>query len=148
MVQLGYLEIAYNENKHFKLTQAGRDVLFGKATAKLVVIQREESKPKRQKKEADLKRLPLSERATVGKTHKLLDYNELFDLLRNLRKQIATEEMVPPYIVFSDKTLQQLALHHPTTIEAFGNITGVGEYKKRKYGEAFTQLIRRYLQNS
>ena len=144
MVQLGYLEIAYNEHNHFKITAAGSDVLFGKSTAQLVVIQREEPKRKR-KAEASIL-LPLADRPTTSMLKKTVNYDELFELLRNLRKEIAAEEMVPPYIVFSDKTLQQLALLHPTTIEAFGNVNGVGEYKKRKYGERFTSLIRRALQ--
>lgn len=146
MVQLGYLEIAYNEHNHFKITAAGNDVLFGKSMAQLVVIQREEPKPKRKRKAEASTLLPLSDRASISSPQKVINYDELFELLRNLRKEIAAEEMVPPYIVFSDKTLQQLALLHPTSIEAFGNVNGVGEYKKRKYGERFTSLIRRALQ--
>lgn len=146
MVQLGYLEIAYNEHNHFKITQAGSDVLFGKNTAQLGVIQREEPKPKRKRKAEASTLLPLTDRASISSPQKVINYDELFELLRNLRKEIAAEEMVPPYIVFSDKTLQQLALLHPTSIEAFGNVNGVGEYKKRKYGERFTSLIRRALQ--
>ena len=145
MVQLGYLEIAYNEHNHFKITQAGSDVLFGKSMAQLVVIQREEPKPKRKRKAEVSSLLPLSDRASISIPKKAINYDELFELLRNLRREIASEEMVPPYIVFSDKTLQQLALLHPTSIEAFGNVNGVGEYKKRKYGERFTSLIRRAL---
>lgn len=146
MVQLGYLGIAYNEHNHFKITAAGSDVLFGKSTAQLVVIQREEPKPKRKRKAEASILLPLTDRPTTSILKKTVNYDELFELLRNLRKEIAAEEMVPPYIVFSDKTLQQLALLHPTTIEAFGNVNGVGEYKKRKYGERFTSLIRWALQ--
>ena len=142
MVQLGYIEIAYNEKNHLKITQAGRDVLFGKSNAQLVVIQREEPTAKLKKKGA----LPRKEKNVFSEqVVTSIDYNELFELLKSLRKQIAAEEMVPPYIVFSDKTLQQMALLHPTTIEAFGNVSGIGEYKKRKYGERFTSLIRRAL---
>ena len=146
MVQLGYLEIAYNEHNHFKITAAGNDVLYGKSTAQLVVIQREEPKPKRKRKAEASMLLPLTDKPIASIQQKAINYDELFELLRNLRKEIAAEEMVPPYIVFSDKTLQQLALLHPTSIEAFGNINGVGDYKKRKYGERFTQLIRRVLE--
>jgi ATP-dependent DNA helicase RecQ len=111
----------------------------------LVVIQREEPKPKRKRKAEASILLPLTDKPTAV-PQKAINYDELFELLRNLRKEIAAEEMVPPYIIFSDKTLQQLTLLHPTTIEAFGNVNGVGDYKKRKYGERFTQLIRRVLE--
>jgi len=146
MVQLGYIEIAYNEKNHLKITPAGSDVLFGKSSAQLVVIQREEPTTKSKKK--GVAKVPSHKEKSVfaGQAATNIDYNELFELLRSLRKQIAAEEMVPPYIVFSDKTLQQMALLHPTTIEAFGNVSGIGEYKKQKYGERFIQLIKRALE--
>ncbi len=146
MVQLGYIEIAYNEKNHLKITPAGSDVLFGKSSAQLVVIQREEPATKSKKKGTAKAPSHKEKSVFAGHAATSIDYNELFELLRSLRKQIAAEEMVPPYIVFSDKTLQQMALLHPTTIEAFGNVSGIGEYKKQKYGERFIQLIKRALE--
>ena len=78
----------------------------------------------------------------------LLDKQEseqLFEELRALRRMIAEEELVPPYVVMSDKVLHQLCNYRPTTIEAFGEINGIGEYKKKKYGERFTQAIKRFI---
>lgn len=70
---------------------------------------------------------------------------ELFEALKALRKRLADEEVLPAYIVLSDKVLHLLVQQRPTTIEAFGNISGIGEYKKRKYGQAFVELIRRFV---
>jgi ATP-dependent DNA helicase RecQ len=51
---------------------------------------------------------------------------------------------MPPYIVFSDKTLHALATVKPTTMEAFGQVSGIGEYKQRKYGKLFVDLIKKF----
>lgn len=139
MLQLGYFEIAYNENNHLKITIIGKEVLFGRATAQLVVIRREEAanQPKYRRKAATPQQeLPLGLPNTEN--------TDLFQALRELRKQLADEEVLPPYIILSDKVLHLLSISRPTTVEEFGNISGVGEYKKKKYGKAFVNLIRQY----
>ena len=70
---------------------------------------------------------------------------KLFEALRQLRKQCAEEEGFPPYIVFSDKVLHSLATIKPTSLALFGNIQGIGEHKKGKYGERFVSLIQKYV---
>ena len=60
--------------------------------------------------------------------------------------QCAEQEKMPPYIVFSDKVLHSLATIKPTTLEAFGHISGIGEFKKQKYGLRFTALICKFVQ--
>lgn len=67
---------------------------------------------------------------------------ELFERLRHVRFSIAKEEKVPPYIVFSDKTLRDMARKTPTTEAAFREIYGVGEVKLRRYGESFLAQCR------
>jgi ATP-dependent DNA helicase RecQ len=69
----------------------------------------------------------------------------LFDLLRAFRKKIADKLDLPPYVVFNDATLRDMALRKPTTLEAFAAISGVGERKLEQYGEMFVGEIRRYL---
>ena len=140
MLQLGYFEIAYNENDHLKITQSGTDVLFGRARALLVTIRREEAvqatRGRKRKATVPTKELPL------GLPNK--ESGELFEALRTLRKRLADQEALPAYIVLSDKVLHLLSASRPTTIEEFGNISGIGEYKKKKYGKEFVELIRKY----
>lgn len=140
MLQLGYFEIAYNENNHLKITQSGTDILFGRARALLVTIRREEAvqttRGRKRKATVPTKELPLGLPNTES--------GELFEALRTLRKRLADQEALPAYIVLSDKVLHQLSTSRPTTIEDFGNISGIGEYKKKKYGKEFVELIRKY----
>lgn len=141
MLQMGYFEVAYNESNHLKITPAGSDVIFGRETARLVVIRREETTGtrgrKRQTASPVMRELPLG-----------MDSGEsadLFEALKDLRKRLADEEVLPAYIVLSDKVLHLLAAQRPTTLEAFGNVSGISEYKKRKYGKEFVKLIRRFV---
>ena len=140
MLQLGYFEIAYNENNHLKITSAGSDVLFGRATARLVVIRREEAnetkRGRKRKETVPAQELPLGLPNTENKA--------LFEALRKLRKRLADEEALPAYIVLSDKVLHLLSTSRPTNLEEFGNISGIGEHKKKKYGKEFINLIRKY----
>ena len=140
MLQLGYFEIAYNENNHLKITPAGSDVLFGRATARLVVIRREEAN---ETKRGRKRKLPvLSKELPLGLPN--TENEDLFEALRELRKRLADEEALPAYIILSDKVLHLLSTSRPTTIEEFGNISGIGEYKKKKYGKEFVSLIRKF----
>lgn len=140
MLQLGYFEIAYNENNHLKITSAGSDVLFGRATARLVVIRREETnetkRGRKRKATVPAQELPLGLPNTENEA--------LFEALRKLRKRLADEEALPAYIVLSDKVLHLLSTSRPTNLEEFGNISGIGEHKKKKYGKEFINLIRKY----
>ena len=141
MLQMGYFEVAYNESNHLKITPAGSDVLFGRETARLVVIRREETTGTRGRKRQAAS--PVMRGMPPG-----MDSGEsadLFEALKNLRKRLADEEVLPAYIVLSDKVLHLLAAQRPTTLEAFGNVSGISEYKKRKYGKEFVKLIRRFV---
>ena len=142
MLNLGYFEVAYNEKNHLKITEAGRKVLFGHERALLVVIKREEyaAKGTRQKQKQ-----PLATEALFP-TPMVFDNEDeqLFEELRQLRKKLADQQAIPAYIVLSDKTLHLLASSRPTTVEAFGEISGIGEYKRDKYGKDFIEVIRKF----
>ena len=72
------------------------------------------------------------------------DEQRLFEELRGLRKRIADAQMVAPYVVFPDKTLQNMAQERPQTLDEFMNISGVGSRKLDKYGKQFIEAIRNY----
>lgn len=138
MLQLGYFEIAYNENNHLKITPSGSDILFGRAKATLAVIRHEETATRKGKK----KKVVVAKELPFGLTGG--ENEDLFEALRGLRKQLADQEGLPAYIVLSDKVLHLLSISRPTTIEEFGSISGIGEYKKKKYGKDFVNLIRQF----
>lgn len=138
MLQIGYFEIAYNENNHLKVTEIGNDVLLGRQKAKLVIIKRDENENRKGKKKKIIinKELPLEAPSTENEN--------LFEALRRVRKQLADQEAIPAYIVLSDKVLHLLSISRPMTIEEFGNISGIGEFKKKKYGKEFVEVIRQF----
>jgi ATP-dependent DNA helicase RecQ len=108
-----------------KITEKGRQVLFG--GEKVSGLKREE--PERKKRAAGFG-----------------PYDEaLFERLRSLRKSLADEQGVPPYIIFSDRTLHELCRHYPSTLSDMAKISGVGAAKLERYGEDFTGEIKKYL---
>ena len=142
MLNLGYFEIVYNENNHLKITEAGKKVLFGKERAQLIVIKREESYGKK----GSAKENKTASPAPLFTPTVFENEDEgLFEALRQLRKKLADQLAIPAYIVLSDKTLHLLALKKPGDMEAFGEISGIGEFKKEKYGKDFLAVINEYL---
>ena len=130
MLQLGYIEIAYNDGNKVKVTSIGEDVLYGRKTAQLYYVNHSnQEKPQKKTKlrleipTITIPGLPL----TTG-----IEDPKLFEALRRLRMTCAEAEGFPPYIVFSDKVLHALATIKPTTLEQFGTISGIGEHKRQK----------------
>lgn len=138
MLQMGFIEIAYAEDKHLKVTELGREALFGDKKVKLAIIRREDRRKKKIKQEQQ--ELPM-QYSNTGKA----EDKDLFRVLRKLRQNIAEENNWPAYVVMSDKTLHALATEKPTTINAFSNIYGIGEYKLKTYGKRFVDVIKNYL---
>ena len=68
---------------------------------------------------------------------------ELFESLRELRREIASEEKVPPYMVFADKTLAGMCVMRPATRDEMLEVSGVGEHKLEKYGDRFLEILRK-----
>ncbi len=143
MLQMGFIEIAYTEDRHLKVTELGKDVLFGRKRAELAIIVHEDLRVKRRKRHAI--QADSAEHLTDSS-----DKNEekmLFERLRDLRRKIADANNWPAYIVMSDKSLHALATERPTTIQDFGNIFGIGDHKRDTFGEQFITAIKEYLQN-
>lgn len=71
---------------------------------------------------------------------------ELFAMLKDLRKKVAKQHGLPPFVVFQDPSLEDMSIQYPVTIEEMQNITGVGAGKARKFGAEFVKLIKRYVE--
>ena len=123
LVAEGLLFKNSNEYATFGVTEAGRSFLKNRATLTL-------ARPKREEEKASTAR-----RAT-------LDYDQaLFDALRELRSRLAAERNVPPYVIFGDVTLQQMAYYLPQSSESLSSISGVGARKLDQLGDAFLSVI-------
>jgi ATP-dependent DNA helicase RecQ len=107
------------------ITNKGSDILFGRE--KITALRREEAK-------------------TKSTAEKGGDYDRtLFEKLRSVRKSLADIQQVPPYIIFSDRTLQDMCRRFPSTLPEMKKIGGVGDTKLERYGEDFIAEIKRYL---
>ncbi len=138
MLQMGFIEIAYNEDNHLHVTPLGQDVVRGKKRVQLAVISREDFSVKGRRK-------PMLEEQVQAVTFSGQSENtELFERLKVLRKEIADEIGYPAFVVMSDKTLHALATDMPTTLAAFGNTFGIGEHKRDTYGKRFIEVIKQY----
>ena len=142
MLQLGFIEIAYDEHSRVRITPAGEDVLYGRSKAELAVIDRQQQiqKPKRRRLGLEIPTITIPGLAPTSG----IEDPQLFEALRLLRKRCAEEEGFPPYIIFSDKVLHALATQKPKTLEAFGYIPGIGDHKRQKYGLKFLEIINKF----
>lgn len=145
MLQMGYISIAYDEDNHAKVTDMGKEVLYGKSNAMLAEVSEISLTP--YKKKETRGRQESTARQTEIPELKLsaVEDKQLFEQLRVLRRKIADKQNFAAYLILSDKVLHSLAAEKPTTIEDFGNISGIGEFKKVHYGKVFTDAIRNYL---
>jgi ATP-dependent DNA helicase RecQ len=124
LINLGYCEIAFHQKNRILLTPFARKVLFeGEKVQLTAAIKKADIKLKR----SEVKRFTAK--------------NDLFETLRKLRSDIAKEENVPAYIIFSDSTLRQLETKRPMSAAEFLTIEGVGKAKLEKYGSEFIAAI-------
>lgn len=135
MLHLGYIEIDYKEDSHLKVTPQGETVLYGKARAVLAVVQHEDFsvKARKQKRQELVMAEIVADRGPEDVA--------LFDKLRALRMRIAKQRGVPPYVIFSDKSLHEMATMKPKSLMEFGNISGVGAHKQEYFGPLFLEEI-------
>ena len=146
MLQMGYVEVMYDQHNHLRMTELGRQVLYGERQAMLVVIRREVQPLKGKKKQTRQKEV-LPGLWNFPKNEPDED-KELFEALRQLRLRLAQQKGEPPFVIMSDKVLHQLAMYKPTTMQAFGNINGIGEFKCITYGPLFLPVIRQFSSGS
>ncbi len=126
MLNLGIIEMAYDENFALKITPFGKEVLYNKRKINLTVLQIIQ---------------PAEKTTKTKKASTLSPDEELFNHLRRVRRDFAVEENVPAYVIFSDATLDEMAKQKPMTESDLLLVSGVGEHKLFKYGQAFLNTI-------
>ena len=131
LINLGYLEVAYDDNNVLRLTTLSHEVLFNKKKVELVRAQVAESRAEKAKVK------PKRERVR----------DELFEILRVKRRELAQQRGVPPYVIFSDATLEEMAAKRPTIDADLMEISGVGERKLQLYGNFFMDKIIEYIKS-
>lgn len=133
LINLGFLEIAYDQRNVLKLTPLSKEVLFESKEVQLVRMA--DIKQRQESEKSKLKKKSVKERVR----------DELFEVLRKLRRDIAQKNGIPPYLVFSDASLEQMAASRPITEFDFSMISGVGEKKLRQYGQVFMDKIKEFV---
>lgn len=148
MLQMGFFEVAYNMHNQMKVTPLGWKVLKGEHQVSLAIMENEERAPRQQRVNRPSKgsSIPVvhAERVIFEDEMAGVEDKKLFEYLRKIRKNLADEQGYPPYIVLSDKSLHELTRMKPTTLQAFGLISGIGEFKIKKYGDTFIKAIKKY----
>ena len=148
MLQMGFFEVAYNMHNQMKVTPLGWKVLKGEHQVSLAIMENEERAPRQQRVNRPSRgsSIPVvhAERVIFEDETSNVEDKKLFEYLRKIRKNLADEQGYPPYIVLSDKSLHELTRMKPTTLQAFGLISGIGEFKIKKYGDTFIKAIKKY----
>ena len=137
-VEDGYLEQSEGKYPVLSLTASGRDVLAGNCQ---VVQARVVAPPEA---EIDLPKRQVKKKSSVIDEDAL---RPLFDALRGRRYELAQREHIPPFVIFSDATLWEMAAQKPLSLDAMAQIKGVGDFKLNKYGSQFIHVIESYIQN-
>jgi ATP-dependent DNA helicase RecQ len=129
LVSQGYLTQTDDQYPVLHLTQGSKEVMRGLTTPRLLQIARKEKKQRTASRNADTLALDTIDRG-------------LFERLREWRRAEATERGVPPYVVFSDRTLREIAKLRPTTAVELRDIYGIGEAKLEAFGQKVVQVVR------
>lgn len=137
MMEEGLLQQTMDKYALLKLTYATKELISGERT---LIIRMEKERIERQKNRGDAGRKASNRKSDILNS-KGLDF---FEVLRNLRTEIAREESLPPYLIFSDRTLIDMCVKLPMNREEMFSVNGVGEHKYEKYGERFLACIREY----
>lgn len=138
LIHLGYLDIAYDEKNALKINDLSKRVLFDGDSVSLIKLSDIDKRKEERKADAQATKTPeglVRERVR----------DELFEVLRQLRSEIAREQGIPPYLVFSDATLEDMAANKPTTEKEILAVSGVGKFKMEKFGQAFIDKIEGYI---
>ncbi len=138
LLDQGYLKIAHDDRNRIKLTAASQAVLFDKESVQLVQLSTLKERSAASQAKAQNSTQAVRQRVRDG----------LFEHLRQLRRDIAQLDGIPPYVVFSDATLEEMAATKPSNETEMKNISGVGTMKWKKYGLQFLRAIKTYHQEN
>lgn len=136
IINQGYLSVAYDRGMALTITPTGKDVLAGKAVVQLVHVDPE--RPYERERAASAS---VSGAATGPSSQESAADAELFDKLRELRSTLAKEKNVPAFVIFSDRSLRDMAARKPVSLALFETVHGVGTKKADTYGPRFIALI-------
>ena len=139
MLQMGFFEIAYNEDRHLHISSLGKEVLYGKRNVQLAIINREGISENNRKKKQNV-----SDGAMNADIEKI-QTSDLLSQLRMVRKNIAEEIGKPAFVVMSDRTLNDLVLKKPISLDEMVSVFGISVYKAQKYGAPFIDIIKQFL---
>lgn len=121
MIHFGFLDISYDQYQHLKLNELSRSILLGKKTVQLI-----------------------KEKGVEKKKNTYSPYQQdrsFFEKLREIRMEVARQEGVPPYMIFSDVSLEEMTTYLPITENQMLDISGVGQYKLKHYAPPFMEAI-------
>lgn len=127
LIAEGYLQLVGTQYPLVQLTEASYTVLKGEKVVSIKRVLVKEDK-----------------KAYTIESNKVMDYM-LFEHLRKIRQTVATEQRIQPFMVFADTTLKEMARFYPETLEEMMQMPGVGEYKMKKYGDTFLEIIKNYV---
>ena len=137
-----FLNVTNDEYAIVKLTDKSRDVLEGQERL-VMKMAKEQERQEKDKTQGEKEKNRRKGQAAGLAGEAFTDYEErLFEKLRALRLEIAKEEKVPPYIVFSDKTLTHMCIVRPKSKAEMLSVSGVGEFKYTKYGQRFLKCLK------
>ncbi|MEZ4924071.1 MAG: DNA helicase RecQ [Crocinitomicaceae bacterium] len=122
LIDQGVIEIAYDQHMHLKVSELGHAVLRNEQSVQLTEFKERELKKKEEKKTGSVN-------------------SELYNILKDWRKELAVQNSVPAYVIFNDATLGSLATVQPTTIEQLHQISGLGKVKIDRFGKDLIEII-------
>ena len=132
-IQQGMVELDYKDHYNLKLNDYSRKVLKGEAVVKLVTYEVIKERQAAQKK-----------KATTAPAPALAERPDLYEHLRKVRKVLADQQGKPAFVVFSNASLKDMSAKAPTTLEAFLEVSGVGQHKAQQYGAVFLKAIQQF----
>lgn len=135
LIQIGLIDIAYDDRNHLKITSYGRQILAERSPVTLAAYTAPERADRRSRKKA-------SEDALKGQ---LKPAEILLGKLKEVRERLARKEAIPPYLVVTDKVLLELVRLQPVDMESFSRVEGVGERRTVKYWRPFVMAVRKHL---